>query len=498
LVAISEQIVVWPFLSLGEIRPFLYLDETTSSSAPVNNAENYSHWNQTYKGDEDAEWDYDATKFQDLVTQSVRVGTAYLPETVPTDAMRDPRSSSASFYNAELTVIFENGASKVYQVRYTALDRNTHKIEFRLGTFYVIPGEQTESDSHPTWATSSNAINIKLTLVSDVGDPKLQTYFQGAALSLYLNLDCCPPAPERQELLPDKLDREDLSLLASVHSPKSQSEPFTKSKINEAADATLTTAELTLFEDETSLHGQSVVEDNYATIEVPNEISDECCSHLTKDSACTSFQGGLGISFAPWEKDKNDEDEEWDFDARTEFKDLFTESVRVGTETLQRVNEGFAMTKAGFNDMSELLSMHYLKTTEGQRENKKYHEKMIRLMEEDRAMKMAASMKEEARLEEMVNAEVARQMAKADNRETMKAAAPRPRVRFSSNSATTCVTNNSTPLKDSTNVRSLNRPKKLTNPKGPDAYQKWAKNAAKARKDESRRLPAPGRQLPWG
>lgn len=319
-----------------------------------------------------------------------------------------------------------------------------------------------------------------------MGDPKLLSDFKGAELSLYLNSDCRPPCPEIEPCLPDKLDLEDGSLLVS---PKSLSESFTKSKINEAADVTLTTVGLSLFEDEMSLH-ESIdhAEKNCSTIEVPTSFPDDC-SYLTKDSAHTSSKGEIGINDVSYydRTDQGDEVAEWNFDIRNnpDFQDAVIQSARDTKETLATVKEGF--DNVG-NRQSEL----FWQTIDGQRKSDKNQTRMLQWMEDQTAMQKAALMREEL-IGEKVTAEVARQMA--HHRETTKTtAAPRPRTKSSSHSA---------PLKDTTNNPSLNRPKKLTKPKGPGAYRKWeetnaAKTAAKAKKEDSRRLQAPGRKLPWG
>ena len=353
----------------------------------------------------------------------------------------------------------------------------------------------TLSPSHPSWATSSNAVTISLTLLSGVGDPKLLSDFKGAELSLYLNSDCRPPCPEIEPCLPDKLDLEDGSLLVSIASPKSQSESFAKSKI-EAADVTLTTVGLSFFEDEMSDLHESIddAQKNCSTIEVPTSFPDDC-SYLTKDSAHTSSKGEIVINDVSYcdRTDQGDEVAEWNVDIRNnpDFQDAVIQSARDTKETLATVKEGF--DNVG-NRQSEL----FWQTIDGQRKSDKNQTRMLQWMEDQTAMQKAALMREE----EKVNAEVARRMA--HHRETTKTtAAPRPRTKSSSHSVTCITDKSSAPLKDTTNTFSLNRPKKLTKPKGPDAYQKWeetsaAKNAARARKEDSRRLQAPGRKLPWG
>ena len=402
------------------------------------------------------------------------------------DASKLPKKKPSCVYNAELTAIFRDGTVVIRHVRYTPLSRNACKLELSLRTAYVIPGETFESDNHPSWATSSNAVTISLTLLPDVGDPKLLSDFKGAELSLYLNSDCRPPCPEIEPCLPDKLDLEDGSLLVSIASPKaspkSQSESFTKSKTNEAADVTLTTVGLSLFEDEMSDLHESIddAQKNCSMIEVPTSFPDDC-SYLTKDSART---------------DEGDEVAECNFDFRNipEFQDVVVQSARDTKETLETVKEGF-------DNVGDRQSKHFWQTIDGQRKSDRNQMRMLQWMEDQTAMQKAALMRKEDHFEEKVNAEVARRMA--HRRETTKTTAPRPRTK-SSFSSVTCITDKSSaPFKDTTNIPSLNRPKKLTIPKGPDAYQKWkktegAKNAARARKDESRRLQAPGRKLPWG
>ena len=312
-----------------------------------------------------------------------------------------------------------------------------------------------------------------------MGDPKLLSDFKGAELSLYLNSDCRPPIPEIEPILPDKLDLEDGSLLVSIASPKSQSESFAKSKI-EAADVTLTTVGLSFFEDEMSDLHESIddAQKNCSTIEVPTSFPDDC-SYLTKDSAHISSKGDIGINDASYcdRTDQGDEVAECNFDFRNipEFQDVVVQSARDTKETLATVKEGF--DNVG-NRQSEL----FWQTIDGQRRSDRNQMRMLQWMEDQTAMQKAALRREEDHFKEKVNAEIARRMA--HHRETTKTtAAPRPRTKSSFSSVTRVTDKSSVPLKDTTNTFSLNRPKKVTKPKGPDAYQKWeetsaAKNAA--------------------
>ncbi len=163
--------------------------------------------------------------------------------------------------------------------------------------------------------------------------------------------------------------------------------------------------------------------------------------------------------------------------------------------SLNRMNERLS-------NVAECQLKHYNQTVDGQIRSERNQKHIINLLENQLATQDTLVLLSEALIEEKVEAEVARRLAKkektrANNRES-KATTSRPSTRSSSNSTKRVAANNSTPFRDTTNIR-LTRPKKLTNPKGPGTYQKWEekKSAVGARKEESRRSQAPGRKLPW-
>mmetsp|Transcript_13440 Transcript_13440/g.19177 ORF Transcript_13440/g.19177 Transcript_13440/m.19177 type:complete len:293 (-) Transcript_13440:298-1176(-) len=259
-----------------------------------------------------------------------------------------------------------------------------------------------------------------------------------------------------------KLD--DMSLLVSL-SPKSMVESTSKSKSRKAADVTLTTAGLT---DLDEMFQSIVDEKDGTTIAVPDNFPDEFSEvtgeALTDEEVLSSLR----------------------------VREL---NFELATSLLQSMPSSLAQMNETLSTVAECQSKHYNQTIDGQIRSEHNQERILNLLENHFCR--------EALVEERVEAEVERRLAKkektkANNRGSKaKAAAARPSMRSSSNS-TKCVTaDNSTPFRDTTNIR-LTRPKKLTNPKGPGTYQKWEeKNAARARKGESRRSEAPGRKLPW-
>ncbi len=276
-------------------------------------------------------------------------------------------------------------------------------------------------------------------------------------------------ALERQrdfELEDKKFD--DMSLLVSIPSPKSMVESTSKSKSHKAADVTLTTAGLTFLDDE--MFQSIVAEKGCTTISIPDHFPDEF-SEVTREEALSDVLSSL----------------------REEKVDNYI--LHSLPQTLSQVTE--CQSK-----ILECQSKHYNQTVDGQIKSECNQKRIINLLENQLATQDTLVLLSEALMEEKVEAEVARRLAKkektkANNRES-KATTFRPSMRSSSNSTKCVAANNSTPFRDTTNIR-LTRPNKLTNPKGPGTYQKWEekKSAARARKEESRRSQAPGRKLPW-